>query len=264
MSSALYIESAGIAAPGLPDWAGAGAVLRGETPYVATALAPYAPPRLPPNERRRATASIRQAFQAAEDALAGSGLPADQLASVFSSSDADLAIIHRISSALAGPVRAISPTDFHNSVHNAASGYWSIATGSKRPSTTICAYDAGFAAGLLEAAPMVAADGHDTLLVCYDVPGPPPLDAVRPFACAASTALLLRRERSARTLARLELSLLNAPETRLADPALEALRLGNPALRALPLLQALARGEAGEAVLALPGRLALRITLGAP
>jgi len=261
--SPLYLEAVGIAAAGLADWASTIAVLRGDAPYEAAELPTYAPSLLPPNERRRATLSVRQGFRAAEDALKGSRLPADQLAAVFASSDADLAIIQRISLALTETSRPVSPTDFHNSVHNAAAGYWSIATGSRLPSTTICAYDASFAAGLLEAATLIAADGHDTLLVCYDVPGPPLLQARRPFTCPASSALILRREASPSTIACLRLALTeDLCESRFdADPALEALRLGNPAMRALPLLSVIARRvqPATPIVMALPGRAGLRI-----
>src|SRR3546814_10360262 len=76
---------------------------------------------------------------------------AGDLATVFAGSDADMAILQRISAALATPERIVSPTDFHNSVHNAAAGYWGIGTGSRAPSTTLAGYDASFALGLLEA-----------------------------------------------------------------------------------------------------------------
>lgn len=254
----LFVEAVGLVANGLPDWQHAQLVLRGDAAYAAAELPLPASTLLPPNERRRATASVRQAFRAAEDALRDAVTPADELAAVFASSDADLAIIQRICLALLEPARPVSPTDFHNSVHNAAAGYWSIATGSRAPSSTICAYDASFAAGLLEAATLLADAGPPTLLVSYDVPGPPLLQARRPFSGPASCALVLRADAGPRPLARLAVRVAAAVETRCADPALEALRLGNPALRALPLLAAIARGT-GEVTLALPGTAALSI-----
>ena len=45
----------------------------------------------------------------------------------------------------------VSPTRFHNSVHNAAAGYWTIGAGAMQPATAISAFDASFAQGLLEA-----------------------------------------------------------------------------------------------------------------
>ena len=263
--SEIYVQAVGIAATGLPDWASARAVLRGDAAYVSAELPPYQPALLPPNERRRATPAVRHAFRAAENAITQYDGKPEQLAAVFASSDADLGIIDRISRVLSEAARAVSPTDFHNSVHNAAAGYWGIATGSRLPSTTICAYDDSFAVGLVEAATTIGADSHDTLLVAYDVPAPPLLHGLRPFDCAASTALVLGARRSAQSLAKLRLSLIaKSASTCLDDPALESLRLGNPATRGLPLLRTLARGGADELLLALPGGRSLRLEIFPP
>src|SRR3546814_8269162 len=86
-----------------------------------------------------------------------------------------MAIRQRISAELATPERIVSPTDFHNSVHNAAAGYWGIGTGSRAPSTTLAGYDASFALGLLEAGLQVVGDRRAVLLVVFDVPAPEPL-----------------------------------------------------------------------------------------
>lgn len=254
----LWVAGIGLSAPGLPTWAESLPVLRGEASYVPAAVPPHQPQLLPPNERRRATPAIRQAFRAAEDATGDCGIDPAQLASVFASSDADLTIIHRISSALAEPARLISPTDFHNSVHNAASGYWSIATGSRQSSSTVSAYDASFAAGLLDAALLAVGDAVDTLLVAYDVPGPPVLNERRYFGCAASTAMVLCPHARAGA-PRLTLALEAGTATALADPALQALQFDNPALRALPLLQRLACRETGSVRLEAPAGRVLRV-----
>src|SRR5690242_4944354 len=100
MSSEIFVEAVGLAAPGLVGWRSAVPILRGEQPYVAAELPPHAPPLLPPNERRRASPTVRLAFQAAEDAMQCSSIAASELATVFASSDADLNIIHRICTAL--------------------------------------------------------------------------------------------------------------------------------------------------------------------
>jgi hypothetical protein len=260
----LFIQALGIAAPGLADWPQARAVLAGHMAWANAELPPYQPALLPPNERRRVTPSVKQAFRAAEDAVSRYTGAVDQLAAVFASSDGDLGIIHRISLALTETARAVSPTDFHNSVHNAAAGYWSIATGSRLPSTTISAYDDSFAAGLLEAALLATASGHDTLLVAYDVPGPPLLQAARPFIGAAGVAVILSPSSEPQTLARLRLSLGVGAVSTMPDLALDALRLGNPALRALPLLRALALGDPAVIGLALPSNQGLRVEITPP
>src|SRR5581483_7479862 len=115
MIAPLYLRAVGLAAPGLPGWSAGRAVLAGAQPWAEQEEAPYAPQLLPPNERRRAPPGVRQAFRAGEDARAGCTLDFSALAAVFASSDSDLTVMDRINTALAEPVRAVSPTDFHNS-----------------------------------------------------------------------------------------------------------------------------------------------------
>jgi hypothetical protein len=207
--------------------------------YTPSALGPIQPTSLPANERRRAPLGVRLALRAADEAVASAAVDASALASVFATSDADMEIIHRICAQLAEPERNVSPTDFHNSVHNAACGYWSIGTGARGPSTAISAYDFNLAAALLESLAQLSIDETDVLLVLFDVPPPPPLYAARPVAHPAAVAMLLGRERSAHTLANLSICEATTEQT-MADAGLEALRSANPAARALPLLQMLA------------------------
>lgn len=257
----VFIDAVGLAAPGLSNWQLAIPILRGEQLYEPTPLPPHSPALLPPNERRRATQTVRLAFQAAEDAMQTSCVAAAELATVFASSDADLNIIHRISTALSQTPRLISPTDFHNSVHNAAAGYWSIAVGARAPSTTISAYDASFAVGLLEAIGMVTIDNCRTLLVAFDTPPPEPLYAKRPIRDAFGIALVLTGERTPKSLASIRCRPSDAAETPLLQPALEALRSGNPAGRALPLLELLALRRSGSVILSRGENAGLEIEL---
>lgn len=257
--SGCFIRSAGLAAPGLAGWNASLDILRGISPYVAIAETPYAPALLPPNERRRATASVRQAFRAAEDAVNCSGGDARELASVFASSDADMAVLHRICAALAKEPRVISPTDFHNSVHNAASGYWSIAVHSLALTTTLSAFDASFTVGLLEAAALVDAR-RDVLLVAYDAVAPQPLLAKRPLALAASAALVLSSRKADDGLGHIEIRAGDGAESTCVNPALETLRVANPALRALPLFELLAAKRAATVTLPGTGELRLAVT----
>lgn len=257
----LYVEAVGLIAPGLAGWSEALSVLRGEAPYIASELSPYAPQLLPPNERRRATASVRLAFRAAEDAMSRSAFSPSALAAVFATSEADTQVMHRICSGLAEPQPLVSPTDFHNSVHNAAAGYWSIAAACREPSISISGWDGSFALGLLESATLAHGDGSDVLLVAYDIVPPSPLSGVRPISAAVGTALVLTPQRSERSLAQLSLSLTADAGTEMQDSPLEALRRSNPAGRALPLLALLAQGLAGAVVLPCSGD-ALRIEVG--
>lgn len=262
-SAAIVVKSVGIAAPGLPGWAAALPVLTGAAPYVIAAEAPYAPALLPPNERRRATASVKLAFRAAEDAVTAGGADAKLLASVFSSSDADMAVLHRICASLAKTPRMISPTDFHNSVHNAASGYWSIGVGSMAPTTTVCAYDASFTAGLIEAVALARDRVADVLLVVYDAVAPQPLAAKRPLAMDAGVAMIIgpAGANAGSATGAISLAFDGATESPCANAALEPLRTGNPALRALPLFELIAARRAGVVTLRGPGSLLVSVRL---
>jgi hypothetical protein len=168
---------------------------------------------------------------------------------VFAASGGDGGNFHAICETLASDDPQLSPTRFHNSVHNAPAGYWSIATRAMAASNVLCAYDGSFAAGLLESLAQVSVDGAATLLVAYDTDYPEPLRHARPIADAFGVALVLAPESSGRTLARIEARLTDADAFTFADADLEALRLSNPAARALPLLEALARGQASGVVL---------------
>jgi len=258
----VFIEAVGCCAPGLGGWTRAQPILRGEGPYVREELAAPQPQRLPPNERRRAPLAVRLAFGVAEDALGTNGLAPAALATVFASSDGDTHIVHRISVALAEPPRAVSPTDFHNSVHNAAAGYWSIAAGARLPSTSLSAGTASFAAGLLEAAALAHVEALDCLLVAFDVRPPEPLLARWCIRESAAFALILSPRRSAGSLAALRIRTVpRVAETAMEGPALEALRQDNPAARALPLLRQLAQRASATVLLDGAGGCSLALDL---
>jgi len=255
------IAGIGLIGPGLTGWPAAAAILRGEAAYEPAAIVVPAPSALPPAERRRTGQIVRLALAVGFEAARAAAADVSRLATVFSSSGADGDNCHAICEALASDDRQISPTRFHNSVHNAASGYWGIASGSMAPSTSICTYDATFAAGLLEGVAQVAASGAPVLVIACDTPYPPPLHAARPLPGSFGVALMLTPDAGATTLARLELALAQSPIDMMDDPALDALRLAIPAARSLPMLQVLARSAEARITLDyLPG-LQLTVTI---
>ncbi len=246
----LWVEAVALCGEGLPDWSAARKVLAGQAPHIAAPVVLTAPDQLSPAERRRAIPSVKLALTVGAAALAEAGLDAADLPAVFASSGADGETINAILTALATPSREVSPTRFHNSVHNAPSGYWGVAMQSRQAVTSLSCYDASFAAGFLEAAAQVVADRRQVLLIAYDLPYPHPLDGVRAITSSFGVALVLSPAPSSRACAELGVRLVDADQgeaTSCADPGLERLRLGNPAARALPLLCALA-GRAPDAV----------------
>jgi hypothetical protein len=259
MNLSVFIDGIGFLSPGLPSWPAAADVLAGRAAYEAapTVLAP--PALLPPAERRRASRLVKAALGVGLEAVNHAGADAATLATVFVSSAGDGHNCHALCETLASEDRAVSPTRFHNSVHNAAAGYWGIATGAMAPSQVLCAYDAGFAAGLLEAAVQAVSAGTPILLVSYDAEYPEPIFAKRSVPDAGGVALLLSPARGPKSLAALKVSHDGTPLTPMADAALEQLRTDIPAMRALPMLQLIARGETGIASLEYLAPLQLRV-----
>lgn len=255
------IKSIGVVSRGWPDWNTAREHLAQERGYNATVELPaLAPTLLPANERRRTTSLTRLALFCAQNALQGYSASQRGMSTVFATSGGDLAVVDNILSALQLPGKPVSPTQFHNSVHNAPAGYWSIATGSHTSSISLSSYDGSFAAGLLDATSQILADERDVLLVAYDEPPPPALYRFRPIQGPFAIALLLGAPSSECTALGLEL-ISGSNETQLDDPTLEQLRQNNPAARALPLLNLLSRGASGQVVLAYLQNLQLRLTV---
>ncbi len=245
----LFMDAVGLRGPGLEGWEASAPILSGDATYVAATTSIPPASMLPANERRRAPQTVRLALSVGAEAFARIGLAPAACPAVFASSGGDGETIHDILATLAGPVRELSPTRFHNSVHNVAAGYWSIATGAKTPATSLCAHDGSFAAGLLEAGAQALAEGGTVALIAYDLPYPAPLDAVRHIAAPFAVALLLSAAPAPQSLARLEIDLCAPPPSTCAQPELEALRRTIPAARALPLLEGLARGKKASVVL---------------
>lgn len=239
----------GLLGPGLPDWPSAAQILAGGAPYEPRPT--LIPPLecLPPAERRRTGKVVRLALTVGLEAVTRAGADAATLPAVFSSSGGDGANCHEICQVLASPERQISPTRFHNSVHNAASGYWGIATGATAAANALCAHDASFAAGLLESLVQLSIDETAMLLIAYDADYPEPMRSRRPIPDAFAVALLLTPLPRPGSLARLTAQLSAAPAEALSEPQLEALRAQVPAARSLPLLFRLARAERGAAVI---------------
>lgn len=257
------VEGVGLLGPGLCGWQASRPVLADAAAYVHAPTVIIASELLPAAERRRTGAPVKLALAAGREAFANAGRDTAATATVFTSSGGDGENVHQICETLASAEREVSPTRFHNSVHNAAAGYWSIATGSREPSTSLCCYDASFAAGLLEAAAQVVADRNALGLIAYDHRYPHPLDAVRPIGSAFAVALVLTPEPTGRTFAVLDVSLMqdDAVATPMTLAALEAVRAGVPAGRSLPLLAALARATPAAVILDYVGASRLRVAV---
>jgi len=247
----VFVEGVGILGPGLYGWQASQAMLAGTAPYLDAAF--VIPPNdlLPSAERRRTGLPVKIALAVGCEAIAHAQRNASELPAVFASSAGDGENMHYIFEMLATNGREVSPTRFHNSVHNAPAGYWSIATKSMMSSSSLACHDASFVAGLLEAATQALASEHAVVLISYDAPYPQPIHAVRPISAAFGVALVLTGNQTNRSLAELEIgsSREGKPITPIAIATLEAMRLSVPAARCLPLLAALAAQTNGQVCL---------------
>ena len=239
----IAVEGIGLWAPGLPGWDAGAAALCGNVELSTQAPARPAPAVLSPNERRRAPESVLLALDVAAQACAMAGRDGAQLPHVFASAYGDLAINDYLCATLARAPLEVSPTRFHNSVHNAPAGYWAIATGCRESSTAISAADTTFGAGLLEAALLAHAEQRAVLFAVFDVAASGPLTDVIACDIAFAAAWVLAPV-SPRAVATLTLDF-RPPPAPLAPRAdlLHAVYATNPAARSLPLLVALARRE---------------------
>ena len=250
----LYIEGPAFWAPTLPGWDIARAAFRGEGGPVDPPAKRPAPQVLGPAERRRAPDSVALALEVAAAAVAGAGRDARDLPCVFASAHGDLAINDYMCATLAGTPALLSPIKFHNSVHNAAVGYWTIGTGCMESSTSLAAYRHSFAAGLLEAATLCAADGRAVLLAGYDTAAVGALASVTASEGLLAVALVLAPARGARAVAALDWSLVSGADAAspLRSEAARALA-DNAMADALPLFEALAAGDDPSAVVPTAG-----------
>lgn len=242
------VEGVGIDAPGLAGWPAACVALGARPPPSTHAVAAGAASRSA--EHRRASQTTRLAGKTAREACSMAGRDPATLRPVFASSHGDTAIIDYLCAALASDPLSLSPTQFHNSVHNAPSGGWTIETGCHAPAVAISAGTASFATGLLEAAAQVVADDEPVLLVVYDIAAPGLIADAVPIHAPFATALVLAPVGDGQPIATLAVRWIGGGTLPTDPPAdFRALAAANPSAAALPLLAALAMREPRHVVL---------------
>lgn len=258
----LWIEAVALWTPALPDFAAARTAWRGNAPATSDSPTPAprpAPTLLAANERRRAPDGVLMALQVAEAAAAASGRDRRTLPTVFASAHGDLPITDALCRTLAADPTLLSPTRFHHSVHNAASGYWAIAAQAPAASTALSAQDASFAAGWLEALAQAHADDTPVMLVVFDTEAPGPLASVNTSRglLAAAWVLSPRPSPAARWRVRSWLDTTPAAALPPPEPAPWGTPAANASAPALPLLHDLALDRASTRAWALNDALAL-------
>jgi hypothetical protein len=164
------------------------------------------------------------------------------IATVFSSAMGDMQITDYLCRTLSTEPRLVSPTRFHNSVHNASTGYWSITSHSQAATNAVSAFAYTAPTAFLEAAIQALEDAIPVLLVNQEMATPPALHDICPSDQPFSSAILLARsEVCVNPLATIEfrvsMETVDWPEL---PAGLRQPLKGNPGARLLPLLCAIA------------------------
>ena len=152
-----------------------------------------AAPLLTGPSKRRASLLTRMAIDVFGQAVEQAGVDVALVPSVW-------AIVHgeiRTAVDLMGMMNAgegkLSPTRFHNSVYNTASGYASIACKNRAPSVTITGGAEIIAGALVEAAGILHDGASAVAIVWADEPHPPPFEA-KPSPEPLALALCVSQE----------------------------------------------------------------------
>ncbi len=149
------------------------------------------PERIPSRERRRSPLMVKLAVEVAEQACAMANIEPAEAHSVFMSGVGDADITDYMCRVLSGPDKLLSPTKFHNSVHNAAAGIWSISTSCEKPATFVASMENSFVTALMESVIQVQTESMPVLLVMTDIAMPEPFMPMHPIDQMLGVAVLL-------------------------------------------------------------------------
>ena len=122
------------------------------------------------NERRRAPLIVRLAVETSWQACQQANVAADSISSVFVSGLGDTSLGDYCCRELARDAPQLSPTKFHNSVHNAPAGYWTISTGCTRSASTLAGFRESVGVALLESLMHCVVEHEPVLVTVVDIP----------------------------------------------------------------------------------------------
>ena len=259
-----FVNGVAVWAPRLPGWQIAAPVLRGEV-AAPVQLAPRpAPTLLGPTERRRAPDTVAIALEVAARSCESAGADPKELPSVFASTYGDLSISDYMSETLARTPALISPIRFHNSVHNAAAGYWTIGTGCCEPYTALTAGEDTFGEGLLEALTQAACGDRAVLLVAYDIEARGPLATMVSSRGILGAGVVVSPYPQVSSLARVRWRTRRGGERTVALDCNAELVAGNAMAACLPFLETIARSERRTICVGLSPALSLELDIDFP
>ncbi len=197
--------------------------------------------------RRRATPLTRLAIEALVQATTASGSDLATIQSVWATAHGEHSPAIKMLAMMKTGEGRVSPTQFHNSVHNTAGGYASIASNNATRSTTLTGGSELVGSTLLEAFCLLDAHGGEVAVVLADEPLQAPFERSLTTA-SLSISLVLSHERAGAIGALKDLARTQTSGARLHE------RFGGLYVSAgLPLIESLVRGQPGTLPLELEG-----------
>lgn len=131
---------------------------------------------IPVSIRRRSSLATRLAINAAHDACIKAQVDRTTIPTLFSSVGGEMTITDQLCLELTNSDIRVSPTQFHNSVHNSAAAYWSIISQCQQASTAMAAGIQTAAMTLVEAWSQLNTRFKELLVVCYEEQWPDYID----------------------------------------------------------------------------------------
>ncbi len=238
----IFIEGRGLWSPG---FAGPDAWLRRQRDEQVQ----KPPVEIVASRMKRATSiATRAAVEATIQAGREAGWPLDSFATIFGSRHGEIRIAIEQMTMMQEDSGIVSPARFKNSVHNTASGLFSISAQNRQFTTALAAGPQTFAMALLEAFALLGTETTDRVVVTVtEEPLPAPIDSFSGHQ-ALGVAFALALEPSPQTLGELDLPCRgDAPAPDLPVPWHEHTSAGT-----LALLQALKDRRSGTVAVA-PG-----------
>ena len=165
-----HVLGVGAWGPGFHNWPALRKLFRGHPGDSEDQSKGPKPEIIPANERRRAPLSVRLAVETSSQACDQAGIDPSDIGCVFASGLGDTDITDYMCRILTTEQKQISPTKFHNSVHNAAAGYWTISTACMQAANSVAGFDLSASLNLLEGISQCHLEKRPILLTFFDAP----------------------------------------------------------------------------------------------
>ncbi len=250
--------------PGFNNWEDLSSLLNGNSISVEQPPSPK-PEIIPANERRRAPLPVKLAVDVAWQASQNAGIDPKKLTCVFASGLGDTEITDYMCKVLNTETMQLSPTRFHNSVHNAAAGYWTISTDCMQAANSVAGFEKTVAVTLLEGVSQCIFENKPLLITLFDAPAADILKDLLKNTFPFAAAVVIAPEGAPvgeKTFATFEMEITGESQTwpPLANEKLMPLYQDNPSAKILSLLECVAKSENNK-IVSLPLSAATSITL---